>query len=53
MILAYIDGGSGSMALQILIASAVSAFYAFHSGWAVIKKKFTKSPLPGSNDSSK
>lgn len=48
MILLYIDGGSGSMALQLLIASAVSAAYAFHTGWARIKKKFMKS---GSVDS--
>jgi hypothetical protein len=43
VILAYIDGGSGSMALQLLMAGALSAVYAFHTGWARIKKKFMKS----------
>jgi hypothetical protein len=38
LLLAYIDGGTGSMALQILIAGALSAVYAFHSRLAVVKK---------------
>ena len=42
VLLAYIDGGSGSMALQLLIAAAVSGVYAFHSGWARVKKIFMK-----------
>ena len=42
MILAYIDGGTGSMALQLLLAGALSAVYAFHNGWSRIKAKFSK-----------
>jgi hypothetical protein len=42
VILAYIDGGSGSMALQLLLAGALSAVYAFHSSWAAIKRKLTR-----------
>jgi hypothetical protein len=41
-ILGYIDGGSGSIALQIILAGALSAVYAFHTGWAKIKKKLFK-----------
>lgn len=44
MILGYIDGGSGSIALQILLAGALSAVYAFHTGWAAIKRKFSRQP---------
>lgn len=44
MFLAYIDGGTGSMALQLLLAGALSAVYGFHTGWANLKKKFMKSP---------
>ena len=47
-VLSYIDGGTGSMALQLLIAGVLSAFYAFHTGWARIKRKFMKT---GSIDS--
>jgi hypothetical protein len=43
VILAYIDGGSGSMALQLLLAGALSAVYAIHTGWARIKKRFSRS----------
>lgn len=39
MILGYIDGGSGSIAIQILLAGALSAVYAFHTGWANIKNR--------------
>lgn len=53
MILSYIDGGSGSMALQLLVASALSAAYAFHSGWARIKKKFMRSGSADSNTAEK
>jgi hypothetical protein len=42
MILGYIDGGSGSIALQILLAGALSAMYAVHTGWAAIKRKFAR-----------
>lgn len=45
---AYIDGGSGSMALQLLLAGAMSAVYAFHTSWSRIKRKFMK---PASLDS--
>jgi hypothetical protein len=47
VILAYIDGGSGSMALQLLLAGALSGVYAFHSSWAAIKRKLFKAvPAP-------
>jgi hypothetical protein len=49
VILAYIDGGTGSMALQLLFAGALSAVYAFHTGWSRIKKKFTKAGKLESN----
>jgi len=49
MILSYIDGGTGSMALQLLLAGALSAVYAFHTGWAAVKKKFTRGGSSGSN----
>jgi len=48
VILAYIDAGSGSMALQLLLAGVLSAVYAFHTGLARIKKKFMKSKATGS-----
>jgi hypothetical protein len=51
--LAYIDGGSGSMALQLLLAGALSAVYAFHTGWARIKTKFMKSASTDSTTSSR
>ena len=40
--LAYIDGGSGTMALQLIIAAFLSGVYAFHNQWARLKQKFTK-----------
>jgi hypothetical protein len=49
MHLAYIDGGTGSMALQVLLAGALSAAYAFHTRWAALKKKFMKGHADGSN----
>jgi hypothetical protein len=42
LILGYIDGGTGSIALQVLLAGALSAVYAFHTGWATIKNKLFK-----------
>jgi hypothetical protein len=51
MHLAYIDGGTGSMALQVLLAGALSAVYAFHTSWAAIKNKFMKKGRHGSNSS--
>jgi hypothetical protein len=45
---AYIDAGTGSMALQVILAGALSAAYAFHSRWAVLKKKFMKTDKPTS-----
>lgn len=49
MILAYIDGGTGSMAIQLILAGALSAVYAFHSRWASLKKKFMKPVQSDSN----
>jgi hypothetical protein len=51
MIFSYIDGGSGSMALQLLMAGALSAVYAFHTSWAAIKKKFVRGSGSSSNTS--
>jgi len=50
LFLSYIDAGSGSMALQLLIAGALSAFYAIHSGWARLKKKFMKTSIVDSTN---
>jgi len=47
--LAYIDAGSGSMALQLLLAGVLSAVYAFHTGFARLKKKFMKAKAPNSS----
>lgn len=49
MLLAYIDGGTGSMAIQLILAAALSAVYAFHTTWARIKKKFMKTGAIESN----
>ncbi len=53
MILGYIDGGSGSIALQILLAGALSAVYAFHTGWAAIKRPVVKPVKARPNTSQK
>jgi hypothetical protein len=37
-IFAYIDGGTGSMALQVLLAGVLSATYAVSIKWAAFKK---------------
>lgn len=37
-IYAYIDGGTGSMAIQLLLAGALSATYAVSTKWAAFKK---------------
>jgi hypothetical protein len=51
MHLAYIDGGTGSMALQVLLAGALSAMYALHTSWASVKKKFMKKDATASKPS--
>jgi hypothetical protein len=44
---AYIDGGSGSIALQILLAGVLSAFYAVTTGWTKVKRLFRRNhPKP-------
>lgn len=43
--LAYIDGATGSMALQIIIAGSLSAVYAISTKWALLKSRFTKKPV--------
>jgi hypothetical protein len=40
--LAYIDGGTGSMALQLLLAGALSASYAISVRWQALKKLIRK-----------
>jgi hypothetical protein len=35
---AYIDGGSGSMALQLLLAGVLSGVYAVQGKWTAFKK---------------
>ena len=39
---AYIDAGTGSMALQILLAGALSVVYAVHTRWAAFRKFLTR-----------
>lgn len=41
-LIAYIDGGTGSMALQIVLASGLSLVYAVSSKWALIKSRLFK-----------
>jgi hypothetical protein len=36
--LAYIDGGTGSMALQLLLAGLLGGLYAVQIKWAALKK---------------
>ncbi len=40
--LAYLDGGSGSLMFQMLIASSVTAIYTAKTQWARIVEFFTK-----------
>ena len=48
MHLAYIDGGTGSLALQLLIAGAASLVYAVNSKLGLIRKILhRKRPRPG------
>lgn len=39
---AYIDGGTGSMALQLLLAGFLSGVYAVHTRWSAFKKFVAK-----------
>ncbi len=39
---AYLDPGSGSMALQILLATALGAVYAVRAYWRKIRARFTR-----------
>jgi len=53
VIIAYIDAGTGSMALQILLAGVLSVAYAFHTGFSRLKKKIMKTKSPDSNNAPK
>jgi hypothetical protein len=41
---AYLDGGSGSMVLQIAIAGLLSASYVIKARWQSLKAHFSKKP---------
>ncbi|HWA81918.1 MAG TPA: hypothetical protein VG820_00690 [Fimbriimonadaceae bacterium] len=42
MHLAYIDGGTGSMAIQLLLAGILSGVYAVSTRWNAFRKRFNK-----------
>jgi len=42
MYLSYIDGGTGSMALQLLLAGVLSIGYAVHTKWAAFKQAIVR-----------
>ncbi|MFI5387322.1 MAG: hypothetical protein ACHQ50_14520 [Fimbriimonadales bacterium] len=45
--LAYIDGGTGSMALQLLLAGVLSGVYAVHTRWDAFKKYLARKHRSG------
>lgn len=47
---AYIDPGSGSMMLQVLIAAVLGALTAVKIYWHKIKNFFSRSPKPDSTE---
>ena len=44
---AYIDGGSASMALQVLLAGVLSAGYALYSKWTSLKRYLARKSKAG------
>jgi len=51
MILLYLDPGSGSFLIQLLIAGLAGAGIAIAVSWAKIKRLFKKNkPMDGQND---
>ncbi len=42
--LLYLDPGSGSYFLQVIIAAAIGALFYFKTGWNWIKSFFVKQP---------
>lgn len=49
--LAYLDGGSGSLIFQMLIATSVTAIYAVKTRWQNLVAAFSKLRHRGSNPS--
>jgi hypothetical protein len=46
----YLDPGSGSFILQVLLASLLGAAFAIKVYWTKIKSMFTKTPPAEAND---
>jgi len=46
MHLAYIDGGTGSMALQLVLAGVLSGVYAVQTRWTAFKKYLSRHRTP-------
>lgn len=44
---AYIDGGTGSMALQLLLAGVLSGVYAVHTKWTSFKQYLARKHKSG------
>jgi hypothetical protein len=47
MYLSYIDAGTGSMALQIVLAGVLSIGYAMHARWDALKKLLARRSKKG------
>lgn len=47
---AYLDPGSGSFILQLIIAGALGAVFAIRAYWSKIKSAFTKNEASDSED---
>ncbi len=46
MQLLYLDPGSGSYLIQVIIAAVLGVIFYFKSGWNWIKSLFVKTPPP-------
>ncbi len=43
--IAYLDGGTGSLIIQAVIASVVTTGYVVKSRWHLLKETFRRSPM--------
>ena len=50
---AYLDPGSGSLILQVVIGAVAAGFFAFKSYWLKIKAFFARTPGPTDVDGKK
>lgn len=51
-LLAYLDPGSGSFILQLLVAGILGGLVALRMSWSKIKARFTRKPADSPEDTS-